>query len=280
MWSVPFRAIALSISVLVLSTTCRVGSAHAGAPHDRRTPIVKVVEKTKPSIVTVKAPRWGGKGLSATGVIVDERGFIVTSRHVVGKGQGVRVLLHDQTELPAETVCIEASTDLAILRVRAGKKLPALPPAPVADLLVGETVVAVGHPYGYTNTVSVGIISALRREITMPSGDKLTELIQTDASINPGNSGGPLLNINGELIGINVAVREGARGIAFAVNAGTVKDLLAEHLGAAEIGGKPKAAISQEKSVVLINPFLRFVRLDSDGAGRVRAALWIPPFAE
>jgi serine protease Do len=103
--------------------------------------------------------------------------------------------------------------------------------------MVGETVIAVGHPFGYTHSVSTGIISALGREITMPSGDVLTNLIQTNASINPGNSGGPLLNINGELIGINVALREGAQGIAFALNADMVKEVLSRTLSAARIAG-------------------------------------------
>src|SRR5205085_2088984 len=122
--------------------------------------------------------------------------------------------------------------DLAVLRIRSNKKLAALPLAPVDDLMVGETVIAVGHPFGYTNTVSVGIVSALGREITMPTGDVLNGLIQTNASINPGNSGGPLLNVNGEFIGVNVALREGAQGIAFAINTGTVKSFLRQHLSA------------------------------------------------
>ena len=101
--------------------------------------------------------------------------------------------------------------------------------------MVGETVIAVGHPFGFTNSVSTGIISALDREITMPDGETLTRLIQTNASINPGNSGGPMLNINGELIGINVALREGAQGIAFALNADTVQQMLSKHLSAGKM---------------------------------------------
>jgi serine protease Do len=96
--------------------------------------------------------------------------------------------------------------------------------------MVGETVIAVGHPFGYRNTVSTGIISALGREVTLPDGTVLRNLIQTSASINPGNSGGPLLNINGELIGINVALRDGAQGIAFALNADAVQQVLSRQL--------------------------------------------------
>jgi serine protease Do len=109
--------------------------------------------------------------------------------------------------------------------------------APGSDVMVGETVIAVGHPFGYRNTVSTGIISAVGREIEMPSGETLAGVLQTDASINPGNSGGPLLNINGELIGINVALREGAHGIAFAINADIVKQVLSKHLSALRVAG-------------------------------------------
>jgi serine protease Do len=98
-------------------------------------------------------------------------------------------------------------------------------------------VIAVGHPYGYSHTVSTGIISAVDRRITLTSGDTLSNIIQTNASINPGNSGGPLLNINGELIGIICGMREGAQGIAFAINADTVKQMLLRHLSAVKIAG-------------------------------------------
>ncbi len=94
-----------------------------------------------------------------------------------------------------------------------------------------------GHPFGYNYTVSTGIVSAVGREITMPSGATLENLIQTNASINPGNSGGPLLNINGEVIGINVAVREGAQGIAFALNADAVQQFLSRAFSAERVAG-------------------------------------------
>jgi serine protease Do len=131
----------------------------------------------------------------------------------------------------------ESPRDLAILRIHGERGFQALPLGPASDLMVGETVIAVGHPFGYAHTVSQGIVSALGREITMPSGDVLSGLIQTDASINPGNSGGPLLNINGELIGINVALREGAQGIAFAINAEQVKEVLSRQLSVSRMAG-------------------------------------------
>jgi len=115
--------------------------------------------------------------------------------------------------------------------------------------MVGESVIAVGNPYGYANSVSTGIISALDREVTMPAGETIGNLIQTDASINPGNSGGPLLNINGEVIGITVALRDGAQGIAFALNADTVQELLSRHLSASKISGVRHGLTFKEKAV-------------------------------
>jgi serine protease Do len=114
--------------------------------------------------------------------------------------------------------------------------------------MVGEPVIAIGNPYGYAGSVSTGIISALDREVTMPAGETIGNLIQTDAGINPGNSGGPLLNIDGEVIGITVALREGAHGIAFALNAETVQHLLSKHLSAAKISGIRHGLTVKEKS--------------------------------
>jgi serine protease Do len=214
-------------------------------PSSRRTPIVIAVEKTRHSIVTIKVPRAGTRDTVGTGVIVDEHGYVVTNRHVVGKASTVKVVLPSGKPGTADVVALETPLDLAIVKLNAPGPFKAVSLATdVADLMVGETVIAIGHPFGYTNTVSTGIISALNREITMPTGDVLTGLIQTDASINPGNSGGPLLNVNGQMIGVNVALRDGAQGIAFAINAGTVERVLTKHLGA-----RQKAGISHGLSV-------------------------------
>jgi serine protease Do len=208
------------------------------AQYSRETPIVKAVKKTHDSIVTIKVERrspLSRKDVVGTGVIIDERGYVITNCHVVSGCDAVVVKLADGTEMHARIHHEDSSHDLAILRVSSKKPLQALRFGPGSDLMVGETVIAIGHPFGYTNTVSTGIISALGRDVTMPSGEVLTNLIQTNASINPGNSGGPLLNINGELIGINVALREGAQGIAFALNVDTVKQVLSRDLSAKKI---------------------------------------------
>jgi serine protease Do len=183
----------------------------ARAQYSRRTPIVEAVQKTRDSVVTVKVFKSGrSKETVGTGVIVDERGFIITNRHVIHQGQRVTIRLADGLDVSARVLAADPRCDLAILRIRTSRALQALLLAPASDVMVGETVIAVGHPFGYRNTVSTGIISAVDREIEMPTGDILSGLLQTDANINPGNSGGPLLNINGELIGINAALREGA----------------------------------------------------------------------
>jgi serine protease Do len=211
------------------------------AQYSRRTPIVEAVQKTRASIVSVKVEKKTDaltrKEVIGTGVIVDERGYVITNCHVVAGGHRISVHFADDSDLKATVLKEDPAHDLAILRVHAGRKLKALPFGPSSDLMVGETVIAVGHPFGYTNTVSKGIISGLGREITMPTGDTLKGIIQTDASINPGNSGGPLLNINGELIGISVAFREGAQGIGFALNADSVQQVLSKHLSAAKVAG-------------------------------------------
>ncbi len=225
----------------VVAVVCFCGGAgtEARGQYSRRTPIVEAVQKTRASIVSVKAEKkgsWGRKETGGTGVIVGER-FVVTNNHVVASADHVTVHLADGTELAATIATEDAHHDLAVLRVTTDRKLPALRFGTSSDLMVGETVIAVGHPYGYTNTVSTGIVSGLGREVTMPNGEVLRDLIQTNASINPGNSGGPLLNINGELIGINVAIREGAQGIAFALSADQVQQALSKHLSSAKVAG-------------------------------------------
>jgi serine protease Do len=243
------RGSAATLLSLVLVQIAAAQSSQ-GDPFPRRSPIVEAVQKTKASIVCIRVPRpGGGKDMIGSGVIVDERGIIITNRHVVGTNKAVTVCLHDGTKLSADVMTGDPACDLAIVRVHSKKNLPALALAPADDLMVGETVIAIGHPYGYTNTVSTGIISALGREITMPTQDVIGGLIQITAAINPGNSGGALLNINGELIGINVALRDGAQNIAFAINAGDVKAFLARHLSAVKVSGVYHGLECQEKVI-------------------------------
>jgi serine protease Do len=228
----------LTRSTVILAAGLFLVAGQARGQYERRTAIVEAVDRTRDGIVTLKVTKpgeWGKRSIVGTGVIVDERGYLITNHHVIENATRVVVTLADKSTLEARVHKELPRYDLAILRVRTRKALKALSFGPGSDLLVGETIIAVGNPYGYTNTVSTGIISALGREIEMPSGEILTNLIQHNASINPGNSGGPLLNINGEVIGINVALREGAQGISFALNADTVKQALSRTLSALKV---------------------------------------------
>jgi serine protease Do len=227
-----------------------IATAIEGSTVTRRTAIVTAVEKVKPSIVTLKVERngnWGKKEVVGSGVIVDERGYVVTNQHVVGGALKVTVILPDNTEVAGKIHLEDSHHDLAIVRLPGNKNYRPMTFGPGSDLMVGETVIAIGHPYGYVNTVSTGIVSALGRSIEMPSGETLTNLIQTNASINPGNSGGPLVNIDGEVIGINVAMRDGAQGIAFALNADTVQQVLAKHLSASKMSRVQHGLCCSEK---------------------------------
>jgi len=158
--------------------------------------------------------------------------FVVTNRHVVGDASDlgqISVRLSDGRAFHPTRRWIDRETDLAVLSIDAQSAKP-IAWGDSDRLEIGNIVLAVGSPFGLSQSVTMGIVSALHRVIEMPSGAKMEELIQVDAPINPGNSGGALLNINGELIGINTAVREGANSLAFAINADTVKKKLGKHL--------------------------------------------------
>jgi putative serine protease PepD len=156
-----------------------------------------------------------------TGFEVDTTGDIVTNYHVVSGAASIRVTLRDGTTDPATVVAKDASNDLAILRINA--------PAGSSTVRVGDAVLAIGDPYGLTDTATAGIVSALGRTITAPNGSKITDAIQTDAALNSGNSGGPLLNASGQVIGVNSQIESqsgGNVGIGFAVSSQTVDALL------------------------------------------------------
>jgi serine protease Do len=199
----------------------------------RFTPIVKAVEGARNSVVnirgekTIAASAVQSSGTEAgrrvngmgTGVVIDQRGYIITNYHVVDGVRDIQVTLAGGEKYIAKLVARDAETDLAIIKIDAKQDIPVINIGASSDLMTGETVIAVGNAYGYEHTVTRGIISALHRSVQVNDAQYYEDLIQTDAGINPGNSGGPLLNIDGELIGINVAVRAGAQGIGFAIPA-------------------------------------------------------------
>ena len=163
---------------------------------------------------------------SGSGVIIDKKGFIVTNNHVVGDAEEVEVRLSDKTKFTGKVVGKDPDTDLALVKIEAKKDLPFVPLADSAKLKVGQTVIAVGNPFGLDRTVTVGVISALGRENVNLS--RYEDFIQTDASINPGNSGGPLFNIRGEVVGINTAIINFAQGIGFAIPSNMVQTVMTQ----------------------------------------------------
>jgi serine protease Do len=152
-----------------------------------------------------------------TGIIIDPRGYIVTNQHVIDDVSALRIRLADGTSQNAVVIARHPELDLAIIKIEPQQPLAVMPIGTASDLMVGETVIAVGNAYGYEHTVSVGIVSAIKRDVSLNKDMAYKSLIQTDASINPGNSGGPLVNIHGELVGVNVAIRAGAQNIGFAI---------------------------------------------------------------
>ncbi len=163
-----------------------------------------------------------------SGAIIDSRGFLVTNAHVVEQASRMYVALPgERKEREATLVGIDPATDLAVIRVVTGEPLPSLDFAADDDLLLGETVIAIGNPLGLENSVTTGVISAPKRRLPDGQGG-VSVFIQTDALINPGNSGGPLLDINGRLIGINTAIIQQAQGIGFAIPIKVVRRIVAD----------------------------------------------------
>lgn len=200
--------------------------------------IAGVVDKVGPSVVSVvtkeqNASRFGAirQEGAGTGIIVGKDGYILTNKHVVNGVAALDVILSDGTKY--ENVKILGSdplNDIAILKIDGVSNLPAVQLGDSSSIRVGQRVVAIGNSLGqYENTVTSGIISGLGRPIAAQSGEtieNLSDLIQTDAAINPGNSGGPLLNLNGQVIGINTAIVEDAQGIGFAIPINATKGML------------------------------------------------------
>ncbi len=236
---------------------CLALSLIAAAPPEqinlRHTITVEVVRKTKDAVVNISAtkivnqrmnpfgfdPFWQQFDMGdvaripadslGSGFIVHPDGYVVTNHHVIDRARRVNVELADGRKLPAELISSDPEHDLAILKITSDKPFPSIELGDSSDLMIGEPVIAVGNPMGFSHSVSTGIVSAEHRDLK-DQRDRvlLKDLIQTDAAINPGNSGGPLLNAYGQVIGINTAIRGDAQNIGFAIQVNRLRDLVPE----------------------------------------------------
>jgi S1-C subfamily serine protease len=211
--------------------------------------VQEIYEQLGPGVVQVIAtsvaasdPFFGSQEASAqgSGFVVDRSGHIVTNYHVIEGAEQVFVNFSGDDRVPARVVGSDPSTDLAVLKI--GAQSRALTPLPLGNsdvVRVGDSVVAIGNPFGLERTVTAGIVSALQREITAPNGYTIDKVIQTDAPINRGNSGGPLLNAEGEVIGVNSQIEAstggGNVGIGFAVPINTVEEVLSQILESGKV---------------------------------------------
>lgn len=216
-------------------------AAGATAQNSRRTPVVAVVEQVRPAVVNLTArqvvsaprrwslfdqlfpelgppdPRVYRSQSLGSGVVVTPDGLLVTNDHVIAGAAEITVRFADGREESAQVIGSDSDADIAVLRV-AGRGLPHLPLQDREDMMIGETVIAIGNPLGLENTVTVGVLSARDRTVTSPTTRRVyTDFLQTDASINPGNSGGALVDLDGRLIGVNTAIIGDAQGIGFAI---------------------------------------------------------------
>jgi Do/DeqQ family serine protease len=235
----------------LLASLVLASSAHADLAR-RRDAIVEVVQKVSPAVVYIGTEQevesrfrgrrsfledfFGGGGYAerrrvqglGTGVIIDAAGTIVTNDHVIRGASAIHVVLADGRTLEAEVLGSDSPNDLAVLKVSAKEPLPTAKLGTSSDLMIGETVIAIGSPFGLSKTVTAGVVSATGRTFRAEDGTVYNDFVQTDAAINPGNSGGPLLNVDGEIIGINTAIFASAQGIGFAIPADKVRRIVDE----------------------------------------------------
>jgi S1-C subfamily serine protease len=228
-----------ALALGLVTATNAVQAVEQFATDDERNSM-QIFEHARPSVVFVtneqlaRDPRsfdiMSVPAGSGTGFIWGTDGYIVTNYHVVEGANKVMITLQDQSTWPAKVVGLAPERDLAVLKISApNEKLTALSLGDSSQLTVGRKVLAIGNPFGLDATLTTGVVSALGREIESPNQRKIGNVIQTDAAINPGNSGGPLLNSQGQLIGVNTMIYSpsgASAGIGFAIPVNTVKDVV------------------------------------------------------
>ncbi len=234
------------ITLLLLVCTLPVGA------QERVTPLVRAVQLARSSVVNLHSEKSSrstddrkvsGMG---TGIVLDERGYIVTNHHVVHEVDSLEATLVGGGRYRARVIAFDKARDLAIIKINPRTPLKVMPLGTSSDLMLAETVFAVGNAYGYDNSITSGIVSALGRDVEVNETQSYYNLIQTDASINPGNSGGPLLNIKGEVIGINVAIRAGAQRIGFAIPIDDARKTIARLMSAERLFGVSAGLVTRD----------------------------------
>ncbi|MEW5946585.1 MAG: Do family serine endopeptidase [bacterium] len=258
----------LAVSLVVFTTARQrdgnggvVLEAASGVAGARRTPVVEAIEKASPAVVNISTEQVVRETLSpfrrfrdgffdeffedffdrfptrdytrqslGSGVVIDEKGYILTNEHVIMRASKINVTLPDNREFEAKLVGADPKFDLAIIKIDVDRPLAAATVGDSDTLMIGETVIAIGNPFGLEHTVTTGVVSALKRSIKVDRDRVYSDFIQTDASINPGNSGGPLVNIAGEVVGINTAIFAQANGIGFAIPVNKAKRAVSDLL--------------------------------------------------
>jgi len=242
------RFLFIAILALFLSFMLSAQSVRGDDRVSRETAIVRAIRMVSPAVVNISTSKVVERGVNpffswehnelfdrffrdffepypqkyvqnslGSGVIIDSsHRYVLTNHHVIVRASKIHVTLSNQQEFEARVVGTDPESDLTILKIETSIEVPAIPMGRSDDLMIGETVIAIGNPFGLSHSVTTGVISALNRSVRTEQ-QVYHNFIQIDAPINPGNSGGPLLNINGELIGINTAIYSGAEGIGFAI---------------------------------------------------------------
>jgi S1-C subfamily serine protease len=248
-------------------------------PSSRRSPIVIAVEKVSPAVVNISTtvhervrpffpfsrddffkdffPDFFTREYTRTslgsGVIIDgSKGYIITNHHVVARATEIKVITSDQKEYQGRILGSAPRSDLAVLQIETKEELPEIGMGNSDGLMIGETVIAIGNPFGLSHTVTTGVVSALDRSVRTEQ-QVYRHFIQTDASINPGNSGGPLLNVEGELIGINTAIYQKAQGIGFAIPINKAKRIVRELIREGRVHGSPAAEAGLKRGDLLLS---------------------------
>ena len=190
--------------------------------------VIDAIDKIKTSVVKIaRSDKKGGQSQNSgtgSGFIFSSDGYLFTNSHVVRGAGEIKVIMHDGLSHAATLIGEDPMSDLAILKISAADFIPAKM-GDSSSLRIGQFVVAIGNPLGFQHTATAGIVSALGRSMQTQAGNMIDGMIQTDAALNPGNSGGPLINLDGEVIGVNTAMIAGAQNICFAISINTAKEI-------------------------------------------------------